>query len=284
MDSMPRSTEALLVALVTLGLLACSDAVVAPEPGVEPTLFAKGKPGGPPGGGSGGPSAGPVITTFADAPGHGFHSDGLGPYATIKRRGEVSSAISPDGRHAVTVDAGPAGRTLCVTFPAAADAVIASQPDWDELVLLSGGAIDFGSTYCANMGFHTRDHSEPGNLLGMDADPDGPPLDVQTSGGKIPLSALDVDQSWEWRLFFDDGQTAIHGGDEENGVCIRYDPDGAWTVGTDPAIAAGSDDPDACAGVDDLLNLIRVTSDGGGATYTHVATFRMPFEYRITPQ
>ena len=87
---------------------------------------------------------------------------------------------------------------------------------------------------------------------------------------------------------FDDGRTGT--GDDQNGgidrtkgLCIRYNQDGTWTLSTDPSLASSSENPAACDGVDDYVNLIRVTNDEQGAVFTHVARFRMPFTYTLIP-
>lgn len=282
---------AMVIALIVLVLAGCSDSV-APERdavGTFEPVFApgggKGKPGGE---GGSGPAAGNVITRFADAAGDAISSDGKGDYVTIKKKQEVSSEISTSGQHGLKMEAGPADRTVCVEFPeAGADANILSAGDWDDLVAASGGAVDLGQVYCSIITMHTRDHTDPDKLLGMDTDPATTTiLDVQMSGGKLVLKDINADQSWEWRLLYDDSHTTVNGGADDNGLCILYREDGTWLLGNDPGIAAASgDDPNACDGlIDEYINLIRVTDGGTGTVYTHVATFRMPLSYEVIPE
>ena len=127
-------------------------------------------------------------------------------------------------------------------------------------------------------------------MLGMDSDPTTSGIDdVQTAGGKMMLQEFGVRGSWEWRLMFDDGRTGTgpdqNGGvDRKLGLCVLYNADGTWTIGTGPTIAQGSiDNTDACAGVDEYVNLIRVTGGEEGAVFTHVARFKMPFTYTLIP-
>ena len=266
--------------LIALGVASCSDGL-APELTQRTTpQFAKGG-GGRGGGGNGGdsgPSAGKVITTFTNAQGDfGILSDGS-PYTTIKKKGEVTSEIRVSGQHWLEVKPGPAGRTLCVAFPGAgSDAEILVPSDWNDFLAASGiGGL--GDTYCGKATFHTRDHSVPEQFLSQD--------EFQTSGGKMVLVDLPGSESWEWRLMFDDGRTGT--GDDQNGgidrtkgLCINYDAEsGTWIVGTDPTIAPGTE----CAGVDENVNLIRVTSVDGGVLFTLVAKFRMPFRYTLAPK
>jgi hypothetical protein len=286
------SVGAAIIALILFALSGCSDAV-APDSGgiggLEPAFApggGKGKPGG--GDGDGGPTAGNVITRFADAPGDAIRSDGQGDYVSIKKKQEVESEISTSGQHGLKMEVGPANREVCVGFPAAGpDAVILSATDWADLVTATDGAVDLGQVYCSIITMHTRDHTDPDKLLGMDTDPTTATiLDVQMSGGKLVLKDVNADQSWEWRLLYDDSHTTVNGGADDNGLCILYRDDGTWLLGNDPGIAAASvDDPNACDGlIDEYVNLIRVTDGGTGTVYTHVATFRMPFSYEVIPE
>lgn len=282
---------ATVIALIVLVLAGCSDSV-SPERdavGTFEPVFAPGGGKGKPGGGSdSGPTAGKVITRFADAAGDAFRSDGKGDYVSIKKKQEVESVISTSGQHGLKMEVGPADRTVCVAFPpAGADASIISPSDWADLVAASNGAVDLGQVYCAITTMHTRDHTDPDKLLAMDTDPATTTLlDVQMSGGKLVLKDINADQSWEWRLLYDDSHTTVNGGADDNGLCILYREDGTWLLGNDPGIAgASADDPTACDGVvDEYVNLIRVTDSGTGTVYTHVATFRMPFSYEAIPE
>ena len=106
--------------------------------------------------------------------------------------------------------------------------------------------------------------------------------DVQVAGGKMILKEFDgPGGSWNWRLMFSDNRTTVNSGAVDNGVCVRYNDDGTWTLGTDPAIDDDSEVPDACAGVDDKVNLVRLTDAG---QFVHVATFRMIFELTLAPE
>lgn len=281
MVALIRPERIALVAILLLVMTGCSD---SPGENVVDPVASLGKGGGGKPGGDA-PSAGNVITTFTDAGGDAIRSDGAGGYVTIKRKQEVESNIGTSGQHGLKMEDGRANRRVCVVFPTGADATIVSPADWNDLVTTSGGAVDLGQTYCDITTMHTRDHIEEDKLLGMDTDPATAQDDVQTSGGKLVLKRWDGEQSWQWRLLFDDSHTSINGGVDSNGLCIRYNEDGTWVVGNDPSIADTTEDPTRCDGVDDLVNLIRVTAGGPSqpATYTHVATFRMPFSYTIVP-
>ena len=68
------------------------------------------------------------------------------------------------------------------------------------------------------------------------------------------------------------------------GSVLASTPSPSPKHGTGPTIAQGSiDNTDACAGVDEYVNLMRVTGGEGGAVFTHVARFRMPFTYTLIP-
>jgi hypothetical protein len=284
---MNTTTKGILAVTVALlvGATACTETTephLADELSPEYAKGGGGRGGGPGGGGESGPSAGNVITTFADALGDGVLSDGDGVYRTIKKKQEVESEITSDGRFWLDVNPGPANRALCVSFPSDdSDAVIVSEADWDDLT--AGGDIALGATYCGEMLLHSRDHQHAGKFLDMDATPGEDPDDVQTSGGKLVLVGLGAEE-WEWRLFFDDNHSQVNGGDLRNGLCIRYNEDGSWTGGADPTIDDTSEEPGTCDAVDEWLNLIRVTQGDAGAVYTHVARFRMPFQFTATPQ
>lgn len=233
-----------------------------------------------------GPESGPAETAFADDAGHRIFSDGEGAYLPVRKQQRVETEVTTAGQHWLRLNE-RSGRALCVAFPdAASDAEIYSASDWTDFVARSGGSTELGQTFCSLVTMHTRDHSHPDNLAGMDLDPTTPDrLNVQTSGGVINLMELDPNDSWEWRLLFDDKHTSVNGGDRRNGVCIRYNGDGSWTLGNDPSLDDFTEDDSACDGMDDWVNLIRVTLGGTNepATYTHVARFRMPFRYTVTP-
>ena len=285
MNTTRKGIATVMVALLA-GASACAETTaphVSDELSPEYAKGGGGRGGGPGGGGEAGPSAGNVITTFRDSPGDGVLSDGNVDYRTIKKKQEVESEITSDGRFWLDVNPGPASRALCVSFPSAdsGDALIVSPTDWDALT--AGGDVALGDTYCGEMLLHSRDHQHPGKLLDMDATLGEAPDDIQTSGGKLVLVGLGA-QEWEWRLFFDDNHSKENGGDLRNGLCIRYNDDGGWTVGADPRIDDTSEMPGTCDDVDEWLDLIRVTQGDAGAIYTHVASFRMPFRFTARPQ
>lgn len=234
-----------------------------------------------------GPTSGDVVTVFMDDAGHRILSDGA-IYEPVKKRQAVETEISTSGQHGLKLNE-RSNRTVCVAFPPEGpDAEIVSQADWDALVASSGGAVALGTTYCGLITMHTRDHTHPDQLIGMDVDPTTPDLlDVQTSGGKLVLKEFDDLTSWEWRLLFDDSHSSIAGGADDNGLCIRYHPDRTWTIGNDATLDSQSEDSAACDGIDDIVNLWHVTPVGGNGsnsvTYTLTARFRMPFTYTVTP-
>ena len=266
-------------------LAGCSDAAAPMASDGSPVAPVFGKGGGKGGGGDdGGPSAGNVRHRLANAlSGSAIQGDGAGDYVAIKKKSELDSEITGDGRSWLRVEEGAAARTVCVSFPAAGpDATILSPGDWADLVSASGGAIDLGATYCDITTMHSSNHGVEDKLLGMDTDPATEALDVQTSGGKLVLKRFDTNGEWQWRLKFDTGRS---GGPNDNGLCIRYRPDGTWLLGNDSSIDQGSDAPGTCSGVDDLVDLIRFDqgSPQTGSEFRHVATFRMPFSYELIP-
>lgn len=223
-----------------------------------------------------------VTTTFL-GPQDAVYSDGLGSYETVKRRQAIESSIGPSGQWFLRLESF-SGRALCVSFPPAGpDLQVLSPSDWQDLQSVSGGAVGPGTEYCGPVTMHTRDHLEPGQLHGMDANPgSADPDDIQTSGGKLVLKEFDSAVSWEWRMLFDDSHTAVNGGVDSNGLCIRYTTARTWVMGTDPSIEDDAEAPAAgvCSGVDEWINLIRWLPDG---TTVHVARMLMPFRFTIAP-
>ena len=228
-----------------------------------------------------GAETGQVVTLFEDVGTSSLSNDGEGGYVTDRDVG-VESEITLDGRHWFVAD-GP--REICISFPTGADAQILREADWNELVALSGGAVDLGLTYCGITTMHTRDHSNPDKMPGADADPNTPDrLDVHASGGKLVIKEFDDKfTEWQWRLMFDDGKG---GGARDNGVCVRRQPDDSWTVSNDRSLAVGSEDPSACDDVDEWVDLWRFYQNKSPkipSEWRHVARFRMPFSYRVIP-
>ncbi len=270
-----RWTKAAGIICALFALGACTDDLLTEvEPGA--VMSAHGRGGGPGGGGGGGgntgPSPGNVATLLTDGPGDGISSDDGTAYVTIKKKGVLTSEVDQFGKHALGM-AEEAPRRLCVEFPLDAE-IWWSTSDWDDLVTASGGAIGLGLRPCTFGGFHTASHSHPDRLLAM------APGDVQTAGGKLTLVEFDVARSWEWRLYFNSSDGNL--GEGKDGLCIRYDPDGTWTIGTDPTIDDTTTTPTVCddAGVDEFLDLVRNPSSG---VFIPVARFRMPFSYTVTP-
>lgn len=273
MRPLTRTVGTLAVALLTLGALGCADAV-GPDmtDDLSPSFGKGGKPGKPGDGGDSGPSAGNVATAFA-ATSLVQSNDGQ-PLMTIKKKQEVTSEVTNDGRQWLDVNPGSANRSVCVTFPA--DGSIVSQSDWDVFSTQSGVVLGVTDTYCGKATMHTRDHTNPDKLLGMD--PDTAP--VHMSGGKLVLDDLGPGDEWEWRLMFDDYRI---GGNRQHGVCIGYDVDGVWTIANDASLDDDFGTGTECDPVDTNVNLMRVQNIDGSAVFTLVAQFDMPFRYTLTP-
>ena len=113
-----------------------------------------------------------VITEFRDGADR-IRSDfdagsGSRSYQTITKRQAIESQVTTDGRQWLKLEE-PSGREVCVDFPAAGpDAQILSASDWSDLVAQSGGEVGLGQRWCGITTMHSRDHSDPDKIFGLD--------------------------------------------------------------------------------------------------------------------
>lgn len=260
-----KDTGWLLVALLLVGVAACSERPTGPEDADLAPVAAFGKPAGEK---PGKPSSDiPLTVVFTDE-GNGIRSDSVrfgeewpdAWYIYVDGEDFVWAKIKSSGQFYFQAFSGketgkkrdPVLRGVTVDLTEqVGDAM--NQTYLDEFIATVGGFC-----FTSDVTLHTRDND--GVLPAMKEG------DFFVDGGKIAFNDYGDGDAWEWRLLFD---TRVDGVADGVGLCVRREAD-YWTVTAEDG---------ACGGlVDGDTELWRVQ----GGVFTPVARFHTPMHLTLT--